>query len=159
VVVGRSHIVGKPVAMLLLNEDATVTICHRYTPDLGHYTREAEILVSAVGKAGLITKEMVKPGATVIDVGINKLTSREQFDRFFPAGSANRAKREAAFVKNGSVLVGDCDPAVAEVAGKFTPVPGGVGPLTIAMLLSNTLKAAKMRRGMLAPEPAGRWRD
>ena len=159
VVVGRSHIVGKPTAMLLLNEDATVTICHRYTPDLKHFTRDADILVTAVGRAGLITPEMVKPGATVIDVGINKLSSREQFERFFPPGSPERAKREAAFAKNGSVLVGDCDPRVMEVAGRFTPVPGGVGPLTIAMLLSNTVKAAKMRRGMLEPEPVGSWRD
>jgi methylenetetrahydrofolate dehydrogenase (NADP+)/methenyltetrahydrofolate cyclohydrolase len=144
VVVGRSDIVGKPVAMLLLNADSTTTICHRYTEGLEQYTCTADILVTAVGIAGLITPDMVKPGATVIDVGINKLTSKEQFDRFFHGNE----KRERAFAKNGYTLVGDCDPRVAEVAGRFTPVPGGVGPLTIAMLLSNTLKAAKMRRGI-----------
>ena len=102
------------------------------------------MLVTAVGIAGLITPQMVKPGATVIDVGTTKLTTREDFDRFF----AGDEKRERAFQKNGSVLIGDCDPRVAEIAGKWTPVPGGVGPLTIAMLLSNTVKAAKMRRGI-----------
>ena len=144
VVVGRSDLVGKPAAMMLVNADATVTMCHRYTENLAHYTMQADVLVSAVGIAGLITAQMVKPGATVIDVGTTKLTTREEFDRFF----AGDEKRERAFQKNGSVLVGDCDPRVAEVAGKWTPVPGGVGPLTIAMLLSNTVKAAKMRRGI-----------
>jgi len=144
VVVGRSDLVGKPAAMMLVNADATVTICHRYTENLAHYTMQADVLVTAVGIAGLITPQMVKPGATVIDVGTTKLTTREDFDRFF----AGDEKRERAFQKNGSVLVGDCDPRVAEVAGKWTPVPGGVGPLTIAMLLSNTVKAAKMRRGI-----------
>jgi methylenetetrahydrofolate dehydrogenase (NADP+)/methenyltetrahydrofolate cyclohydrolase len=145
VVVGRSEIVGKPMAMLLLNADSSVTICHRYTKNLEHHTKQADILVTAVGMAGLITPDMVKPGATVIDVGINKLSSREQFERYFHGNE----KRERAFVKNGYTLVGDCDPRVAEIAGKFTPVPGGVGPLTIAMLLSNTVRAAKLRRGLL----------
>ncbi len=145
VVIGRSDIVGKPVAMLLLNANATVTVCHSHTADLKYHTRNADILVCAVGVAGMVTPEMIKPGATVIDVGINKLTSREQFERFFP----DNEKRQRAFEKNGYVLVGDCDPLVANVAGKFTPVPGGVGPLTIAMLLSNTVKASKMRRGLL----------
>lgn len=145
VVVGRSDIVGKPVAMLLLHQNATVSICHSATVDLTEHTRRADILVSAVGVIGMITPEMVKPGATVIDVGINKLDSREQFDRYFKGDE----KRERAFAKNGYVLVGDCDPRVAEVAGKFTPVPGGVGPLTIAMLLSNTVKAARLRRGLM----------
>jgi methylenetetrahydrofolate dehydrogenase (NADP+)/methenyltetrahydrofolate cyclohydrolase len=144
VIVGRSDLVGKPAAMLLLHNDATITICHSRTKELEHHTREADILVCATGIPGAITPEMVKPGATVIDVGINKLTEREQFDRFFKGDE----RRERAFAKNGYVLVGDCDPLVANVAGKFTPVPGGVGPLTIAMLLSNTVKAAKLRRGL-----------
>jgi methylenetetrahydrofolate dehydrogenase (NADP+)/methenyltetrahydrofolate cyclohydrolase len=144
VVVGRSDIVGKPVAMLLLHENATVTICHSKTRDLGAVTREADILVAAIGRPGLITPEMVKPGATIIDVGINRITAREEFDRYF----AGNAKREAAFEKRGSTIVGDVHPAGYELAGAYTPVPGGVGPLTIAMLMSNTVRAAKMRRGL-----------
>jgi len=144
VVVGRSDIVGKPAAMLLLHENATVTICHSKTRDLGAITREADILVAAIGRAGFITAEMVKPGAAIIDVGINRITKRAEFDRFF----AGDAKREAAFAKRGSTLVGDVDPKAFAVAGAYTPVPGGVGPLTIAMLMSNTVRAAKMRRGL-----------
>jgi methylenetetrahydrofolate dehydrogenase (NADP+)/methenyltetrahydrofolate cyclohydrolase len=144
VVVGRSDIVGKPLAMLLLNENATVTICHSKTRDLGEITREADILVAAIGRPGFITPEMVKPGATVIDVGINRITDRAEFERFF----AGNAKREATFAKRGSVVIGDVDPAAFEVAGAYTPVPGGVGLLTIAMLMSNTVRAARMRRGM-----------
>jgi len=144
VVVGRSDIVGKPVAMLLLHENATVTICHSKTRDLGAVTREADILVAAIGRAGFIEPEMVKPGATIIDVGINRLTTREEFDRFF----SGDAKREAAFAKRGSTIVGDVHPKSFEVAGAYTPVPGGVGPLTIAMLMANTVRAAKMRRGL-----------
>jgi methylenetetrahydrofolate dehydrogenase (NADP+)/methenyltetrahydrofolate cyclohydrolase len=144
VVVGRSDIVGKPAAMLLLHENATVTICHSKTRDLGAVTREADILVAAIGRPGFITPEMVKPGATVIDVGINRVTTREEFDRYF----AGNAKREATFEKRGSTLVGDVHPKAFEIAGAFTPVPGGVGPLTIAMLMSNTVRAAKMRRGL-----------
>ena len=144
VVVGRSDIVGKPAAMLLLNENATVTICHSKTRDLGEITREADILVAAIGRPGFITPEMVKPGSTIIDVGINRITDRAEFERFF----AGNAKREAAFAKRGSVVVGDVDPAAFEVAGAYTPVPGGVGLLTIAMLMSNTVRAAKMRRGL-----------
>jgi methylenetetrahydrofolate dehydrogenase (NADP+)/methenyltetrahydrofolate cyclohydrolase len=142
VVVGRSDIVGKPAAMLLLHENATVTICHSKTRDLGAVTRNADILVAAIGRAGFITPQMVKPGATIIDVGINRIDRREDFDRFFQGN----AKREAAFEKRGSVIVGDVDPAAFEVAGAYTPVPGGVGLLTIAMLMANTVKAAKMRR-------------
>lgn len=119
VVIGRSVLVGKPVAMLLLAEHATVTICHSRTPDLGAFTREADVLVAAVGRPHLVTPDLVKPGAAVVDVGVNRT--------------------EAG-------LVGDVDPAVAEVAGLLTPVPGGVGPMTIAMLLSSTLEAARMRR-------------
>jgi methylenetetrahydrofolate dehydrogenase (NADP+)/methenyltetrahydrofolate cyclohydrolase len=144
VVVGRSDIVGKPAAMLLLHENATVTICHSKTRDLGALTRQADILVAAIGRPGFITPEMVKPGATVIDVGINRIDNREDFDRFFKGNE----KREAAFAKRGSVLVGDVHPAAFEVAGAYTPVPGGVGLLTIAMLMANTVRAAKMRRGM-----------
>jgi len=144
VVVGRSDIVGKPVAMLLLHQNATVTICHSKTRDLGAITREADILVAAIGRPGFIEPEMVKQGATVIDVGINRLTTREEFDRFF----AGDVKREAAFAKRGSTIVGDVHPKAFERAGAYTPVPGGVGLLTIAMLMSNTVRAAKMRRGL-----------
>jgi methylenetetrahydrofolate dehydrogenase (NADP+) / methenyltetrahydrofolate cyclohydrolase len=143
VVVGRSDIVGKPVAMLLTNANATVTICHSKTRDLKEVCRRADILVAAIGRAGMITRDFVKPGATVIDVGINRITDSAEFKKFF----AGDPKRETAFAKNGSTLVGDAHPNIAEVAGAYTPVPGGVGPLTIAMLMSNTLKAAKMRRG------------
>jgi len=144
VVVGRSDIVGKPAAMLLLNENATVTICHSKTRDLAAVTREADILVAAIGRPGFITPEMVKPGATIIDVGINRITDRTEFERFF----AGNAKREAAFAKRGSVVIGDVHPAAFEVSGAYTPVPGGVGLLTIAMLMSNTVRAARMRRGV-----------
>ena len=143
VVVGRSDIVGKPAAMLLLNANATVTVCHSKTPDLPDVCRRADILVAAIGRAGMITRDFVKPGATVIDVGMNKVTDRAEFQRLF----AGYAKREETFRTKGSTLVGDVHPEVAEVAGALTPVPGGVGPLTIAMLMYNTVKAAKMRRG------------
>ena len=143
VVVGRSDIVGKPAAMLLTNANATVTICHSKTHDLPAVCRRADILVAAIGRAGMITKEFVKPGATVIDVGMNTVTDPAEFQKFF----AGNAKREETFLKKGSTLIGDVHPEVAEVAGALTPVPGGVGPLTIAMLMLNTVKAAKMRRG------------
>jgi methylenetetrahydrofolate dehydrogenase (NADP+)/methenyltetrahydrofolate cyclohydrolase len=123
VVIGRSEIVGKPIAMLLLAEHATVTICHSRTADLAEHTRRADVLVAAVGRPGLVTRDMVKPGAAVVDVGVNRTDSG---------------------------LVGDVDPVVAEVAGLLTPVPGGVGPMTIAMLLRNTLRAARFRRSGLA---------
>ncbi len=144
VVVGRSDIVGKPVAMLLTNANATVTICHSRTRDLPGVCRRADILVAAIGKAAMVTRDFVKPGATVIDVGINRISSRAEFERFFKGN----AKREEQFARNGSTLVGDVHPEVAEIAGAFTPVPGGVGPLTIAMLMANTVKAAKIRRGV-----------
>jgi methylenetetrahydrofolate dehydrogenase (NADP+)/methenyltetrahydrofolate cyclohydrolase len=144
VVVGRSDIVGKPAAMLLLNQNATVTICHTKTRDLGAITRQADILVAAIGRAGFITPEMVQPGATIIDVGINRITERSEFDLFF----AGDPKREATFARRGSTLVGDVHPKAFELAGAYTPVPGGVGPLTIAMLMANTVRAAKMRRGL-----------
>jgi methylenetetrahydrofolate dehydrogenase (NADP+)/methenyltetrahydrofolate cyclohydrolase len=144
VVVGRSDIVGKPVAMLLLHQNATVTICHSKTRDLGGITRQADILVAAIGRAGFITPEMVKPGATIVDVGINRITDRAEFDRYF----AGNAKREETFLKRGSTIVGDVHPAAYELAGAYTPVPGGVGLLTIAMLMANTVRAARMRRGL-----------
>ena len=144
VVVGRSDIVGKPVAMLLLHQNATVTICHSKTRDLPAITRQADILVAAIGRPGFITPDMVTPGATLVDVGINRLTTREEFDRFFKGNE----KREAAFAKRGSVVVGDIDPKAFEIAGAYTPVPGGVGLLTIAMLMANTVRAARMRRGL-----------
>src|ERR1700722_4541934 len=140
VVVGRSDIVGKPAAMLLINANATVTVCHSKTHDLPAVCRRADILVAAIGRAGMITRDFVKPGATVIDVGMNSITDAGQFERFF----AGHAKREETFRKRGSTLIGDVHPEVAEVAGAITPVPGGVGPLTIAMLMFNTVKAAKM---------------
>jgi methylenetetrahydrofolate dehydrogenase (NADP+)/methenyltetrahydrofolate cyclohydrolase len=143
VVVGRSDIVGKPVAMLLINSNATVTVCHSRTRDLPGVCRRADILVAAIGRPGMITPEYVKPGATVIDVGMNKITDPAEFAAFF----AGDAKREAAFAKHGSTLIGDVHPKVAEVAAAITPVPGGVGPLTIAMLMHNTVRAAKLRRG------------
>jgi methylenetetrahydrofolate dehydrogenase (NADP+)/methenyltetrahydrofolate cyclohydrolase len=145
VVVGRSDIVGKPTAMLLLNADATVTVCHSKTRDLPGVCRRADILVAAIGRAGIITKEFVKPGATVIDVGMNQVTDRAQFERLF----GGNAKREETFRAKGSTLVGDVHSEVAEVAGAITPVPGGVGPLTIAMLMANTVRAAKLRRGVV----------
>jgi methylenetetrahydrofolate dehydrogenase (NADP+)/methenyltetrahydrofolate cyclohydrolase len=144
VVVGRSDIVGKPAAMLLLHENATVTICHSKTQNLAEITRQADILVAAIGRPGFITPEMVKPGAVLVDVGINRLNTREEFDRFFKGN----AKREAAFAKRGSVLVGDIDPKAFELSSAYTPVPGGVGLLTVAMLMANTVRAAKMRRGI-----------
>jgi methylenetetrahydrofolate dehydrogenase (NADP+) / methenyltetrahydrofolate cyclohydrolase len=148
VAVGRSDIVGKPVAMLLINGNATVTVCHSKTRDLPGVCRRADILVAAIGRAGMITRDFVKPGATVIDVGMNKVTDQAEFVRLF----GGNAKREESFRAKGSTLVGDVHPEVAEVAGAMTPVPGGVGPLTIAMLMSNTVKAAKLRRGSRVPE-------
>jgi methylenetetrahydrofolate dehydrogenase (NADP+)/methenyltetrahydrofolate cyclohydrolase len=144
VVVGRSDIVGKPVSMLLLHQNATVTICHSKTQNLADITRQADILVAAIGRPGFITPEMVTPGATIIDVGINRLTTREEFDRYF----AGVAWREAAFLKRGSTIVGDVHPKAFELSAAYTPVPGGIGPLTIAMLMSNTVRAAKLRRGL-----------
>ena len=147
VVVGRSDIVGKPTAMLLINGNATVTVCHSKTRDLPGVCRRADILVAAIGRAAMITPDFVRPGATVIDVGMNKVIDPAEFHRLF----GGNAKREETFRAKGSTLVGDVHPRVAEVAGAMTPVPGGVGPLTIAMLMANTLKAAKLRRGAEVP--------
>ena len=141
VVIGRSDIVGKPMALLLLHRDATVTMCHSRTVDLPAVTRTADILVAAIGRPAFVTREFVKPGATVVDVGINVLRSQAEVDRIFAPGSRKRA----AFAEKGSVLVGDVHPDVESVAGALTPVPGGVGPLTVAMVLRNTVTAAELR--------------
>ncbi len=141
VVIGRSDIVGKPMALLLLHRHATVTIAHSRTKDLPSVAREADILVAAIGRAGFVTPEFVKPGATVIDVGMNQITEEADVVKYFGAGS----KRHDAWSRRRSVLMGDVHPAVADVAGALTPVPGGVGPLTIAMLMRNTLTAAERR--------------
>jgi methylenetetrahydrofolate dehydrogenase (NADP+)/methenyltetrahydrofolate cyclohydrolase len=142
VVVGRSDIVGKPVAMLLTNANATVTICHSRTGNLAKVCQRAEILIAAIGKPAFITPEMVRPGTTVIDVGINRISDPSEFQSLF----GHDLVRQKQLAEKGSVLVGDVHPRVAEVAGAITPVPGGVGPLTIAMLMANTVRAAKMRR-------------
>ena len=145
VVVGRSDIVGKPVAMLLLHENATVTICHSKTPDLAAVCRGAELLVAAIGRASMITRDFIQPGAVVIDVGTNRVDDRAEAARIF----RNSEERLAAFDKRGSLLVGDVNPPdVAELASYYTPVPGGVGPLTIAMLMVNTVAAAEHRAGI-----------
>jgi methylenetetrahydrofolate dehydrogenase (NADP+)/methenyltetrahydrofolate cyclohydrolase len=141
VVIGRSDIVGKPMAMLLLHRDATVTVCHSRTVDLPSVARTADILVAAIGRPGFVTREFIKPGATVVDVGINTLTTRAEVEGMFSEGSRKRA----AFAEKGSVLVGDVHPDVEAVAGAFTPVPGGVGPITVAMVLKNTVTAAELR--------------
>ena len=143
VVIGRSDIVGKPMALLLLQQDATVTICHSRTADLPSITSSADILVAAIGRPGYVTEDFVKPGATVIDVGINTLTAEADVFRFFPEGHRKRAQ----FADKGRVLIGDVHPDVEDVAGAITPVPGGVGPMTVAMVLRNTLIAAELRSG------------
>ena len=146
VVLGRSDIVGKPVAMMLMNNNATVTVCHSRTVDLPGHIRRADIVVAAIGKAAMVMPEMVKPGATVIDVGINRVMDKNKVHEYF----GDDAKRQEEYARKGSTIVGDVHPRVGEVAGAITPVPGGVGPLTIAMLMSNTVKAARMRRGIAA---------
>jgi methylenetetrahydrofolate dehydrogenase (NADP+)/methenyltetrahydrofolate cyclohydrolase len=140
VVVGRSDIVGKPMAMLLLHRDATVTMAHSRTPDLEAVCRRADILVAAVGRPGLIRAGHVRPGAVVIDVGVNRVTDAAVVAGLFPEGH----RRLEVFRQNGSVLVGDVHPEVEAVAGALTPVPGGVGPLTVTMLMKNTLLAARL---------------
>jgi methylenetetrahydrofolate dehydrogenase (NADP+)/methenyltetrahydrofolate cyclohydrolase len=143
VVVGRSDIVGKPMSMLLLHRHATVTLCHSRTRDLAAVTREAEILIVAVGQRSLIGAEHVAEGAVVVDVGMHRVTDREIVEHLYPGNE----KKLRAFEKNGAVLCGDVDTTrVAPIAGRITPVPGGVGPLTIAMLMSNTVRAAMLRR-------------
>jgi methylenetetrahydrofolate dehydrogenase (NADP+)/methenyltetrahydrofolate cyclohydrolase len=142
VVVGRSDIVGKPMSLLLLHENATVTICHSKTPDLARVCREAEILVAALGRPAALTADFIRPGATVIDVGINRIADRAQAALIL----RNDPEKLAAFDRKGSMLVGDVHPLdVAEMASAYTPVPGGVGPLTIAMLMANTVDSAERR--------------
>jgi methylenetetrahydrofolate dehydrogenase (NADP+)/methenyltetrahydrofolate cyclohydrolase len=143
VVIGRSDIVGKPMALLLLHRDATVTICHSRTQDLPDVCRSADVLVAAIGRPAFVTSDYVKPGATVIDVGINRLTDPGAVARCF-APDSPKARQ---FARTGSVLVGDVHPDVEAVAGAITPVPGGIGPLTIAMVLRNTVTAAELRTG------------
>lgn len=143
VVIGRSDIVGKPMALLLLHRHATVTICHSRTVDLARVAAEADILIAALGRPAFVTRNFVKPGAVVVDVGTTQVRDRATVERLFTPGS----KRREAFERRGSLVVGDVHPDVAEVAGALSPVPGGVGPLTIAMLLRNTLRAAQARAG------------
>jgi methylenetetrahydrofolate dehydrogenase (NADP+)/methenyltetrahydrofolate cyclohydrolase len=143
VVIGRSDIVGKPMGLLLLHRHATVTICHSRTVDLARVASEADILVAAIGRAGFVTPAFVKPGAAVVDVGTTQVSDRRVVEQLFPPDS----KRREAFERRGSIVVGDVHPDVAGVAGALSPVPGGVGPLTIAMLLKNTLTAAQTRAG------------
>jgi len=159
VVMGRSDIVGKPMALLLMHGNATVTICHSKTRNLPAVVREADIVVAAMGRAGMVTGEYIRPGATVIDVGMNQVTDAAEAERLF----ARFPARLEVFRRNGSILVGDVHPDVVEVAGALTPVPGGVGLLTIAMLMCNTVRAARLRRGgesrasrMGAPSEAAR---
>jgi methylenetetrahydrofolate dehydrogenase (NADP+)/methenyltetrahydrofolate cyclohydrolase len=144
-VVGRSHIVGRPVAQLLVQQDATVTICHSRTRDLAQHTRRADVLVVAAGRAGLVGGGHIKPGAVVVDVGMNRLTGEDEARAFFGERAGERVE---AIRRRGYTLVGDVHPAEAErVAGRLTPVPGGVGPLTVAMLMRNTALAARLRWG------------
>jgi len=142
VVLGRSDIVGKPMALLLMHANATVTICHSKTRDLPDVVRRADIIVAAMGKAGYVEADWIRPGATVIDVGTNKVTDPQEAERLL----RNFPQRLEKFRAKGSVLVGDVHPDAVNVAGALTPVPGGVGPMTITMLMSNTVKAARSRR-------------
>jgi len=150
VVIGRSDIVGKPMALLLLHANATVTVCHSKSRDLPGIARRADIIVAAIGRAAMVTPDYVRPGATVIDVGQIVVKDAAEAERIF----ANFPERIARFREKGSILAGDVHPDVVNVAGAYTPVPGGVGPLTIAMLMSNTVKAARMRRGARTPVAA-----
>ena len=150
VVMGRSDIVGKPMALLLMHAHATVTICHSKTRDLPEVVRRADIVVAAMGKAAMVTPNYIRQGATVIDVGQNVVTDAAEVERIF----AKHPKKLEEFRTRGRVLVGDVHPDVAEIAGAITPVPGGVGPLTIALLMSNTVRAARLRRGARVAQPA-----
>ena len=152
VVMGRSDIVGKPMALLLIHANATVTVCHSKTRDLKDVVRRADIVIAAMGRAAMVTQEYIRPGSVVIDVGQNVITKAEQAERIF----AKFPEKIESFRKKGSVLVGDVHPDVVETAGAFTPVPGGVGPLTIAMLMSNTVRSARLRRGHTASAAAVR---
>jgi methylenetetrahydrofolate dehydrogenase (NADP+) / methenyltetrahydrofolate cyclohydrolase len=144
VVVGRSDIVGKPMALMLMHENATVTVCHSRTQNLADECRRADLLVAAMGKAATITADYIKPGAVVVDVGMNRITDEAEVKRLF----SHEPSRLTVFAKNGSALVGDVEPlAMQELAGAYTPVPGGVGPLTIAMLMANTVALAEQHLG------------
>src|SRR5271154_7118559 len=147
VVLGRSDIVGKPMALLLMHANATVTICHSKTRDLAAVVRGADIVVAAMGKAGFVEADWIKPGAAVIDVGTNRVTDLAEAERLF----RNFPERLEKFRVKGNALVGDVHPDAVNVAGALTPVPGGVGPMTITMLMSNTVKAARMRRAKAVP--------
>jgi methylenetetrahydrofolate dehydrogenase (NADP+)/methenyltetrahydrofolate cyclohydrolase len=151
VVMGRSDIVGKPMALLLMHANATVTICHSKTRNLPEVVRRSDIVVAALGRAGMVTPDFIKPGATVIDVGQIVVTDPAEAQRIF----ANFPERLAKFREKGSILAGDVHPDVVNVAGAYTPVPGGVGPLTIAMLMSNTVRAARLRRAARAQDATG----
>jgi methylenetetrahydrofolate dehydrogenase (NADP+)/methenyltetrahydrofolate cyclohydrolase len=143
VALGRSDIVGKPMALLLMHANATVTICHSKTRDLPETVRRADIIVAAMGKAGYVAADWIKPGAAVVDVGTNRVTDLAEAEKLF----RNAPQRLEKFRAKGSALVGDVHPDAINVAGALTPVPGGVGPMTITMLMSNTVKAARLRRG------------
>lgn len=151
VVMGRSDIVGKPMALLLMHANATVTVCHSKTRNLKETVRRAELVVAAMGRATMVTPDYIRPGATVIDVGQNVIKDAAEAERIF----ANFPEKVESFRAKGSVLVGDVHPDVIQTAGAFTPVPGGVGPLTIAMLMSNTVRASRLRRGTQIPAAAG----
>jgi methylenetetrahydrofolate dehydrogenase (NADP+)/methenyltetrahydrofolate cyclohydrolase len=152
VVLGRSDIVGKPMALLLMHANATVTICHSKTRDLPELVRGADIVVAAMGKAGYVQADWIRPGAAVIDVGTNKVTDAAEAERLLK----NFPERLEKFRTKGNVLVGDVHPDAVQTAGFLTPVPGGVGPMTIAMLMSNTAKAAKLRRLPVAAQAGAR---
>lgn len=143
VVLGRSDIVGKPMALLLMHANATVTICHSKTRDLPQIARRADLIIAAMGRPAMVAPDWIRTGATVIDVGINRISDPAEAARIF----AKFPQRLEQFRQKGSALAGDVHPDVMEIAGAMTPVPGGVGPLTIAMLMSNTIKAARLRRG------------
>ena len=149
VVLGRSDIVGKPMALLLMHANATVTICHSKTHDLPGVVRRADIVVAAMGKAGYVQADWIRPGAAVIDVGTNKVTDAKQAERLL----ANFPARLERFRAKGSALIGDVHPDAINTAGALTPVPGGVGPMTITMLMNNTVKAGRLRRGRLGAQP------
>jgi methylenetetrahydrofolate dehydrogenase (NADP+)/methenyltetrahydrofolate cyclohydrolase len=149
VVLGRSDDVGKPQAVLLMHANATVTICHSKTQHVAEITRQADVVVAAMGRTAMVTREFIKPGAVVMDVGTNKVSDRATVERLFGAPSASNEARWNDFNKRGYIWVGDVDErSVMDVASMLTPVPGGVGPMTIAVLMKNTIKAARMRRGI-----------
>jgi methylenetetrahydrofolate dehydrogenase (NADP+)/methenyltetrahydrofolate cyclohydrolase len=150
VVLGRSDIVGKPMALLLMHANATVTICHSKTRDLPETVRRADIIVAAMGKAGYVAADWIKPGAAVIDVGTNRVTDAAEAERLF----RNSPQHLEKFRAKGAALVGDVHPDAINIAGALTPVPGGVGPMTITMLMSNTVKTAHLRRGESSAKPA-----